>query len=363
MTGIENDIICQFKDLVSKHELPLIEQEIIRGGRKHFYYSVYSNPIVIQFISNLTKSNSSLINQYIFANSFLALIQGLENLDVYINLVYNGDCLSFEFSLFEIFDHDYYYFLTLYSQCKKQNSNLNLSFEMAYSLMVYTNDYEVAYNEILSDIKKALNSNVKTFKHFFEINKMSNVNFINSRLINTDLKIVSLTDFIKRYQVDDSSIFINCMNLGQHTVTVDLKTFNSFLKDSFSESFAKKLKNIVALTSFQETFFKRDIKWIECVSNHFSITFNKTSKYAELNQFYQFHFGVNLNLDCRESILLFDDGTIEFYDPINQIVLTDLDSIYDHLKENLILRLEKTFQMHRDDFRLPDLKIHEMLIL
>lgn len=359
MMETKDNIVLQFKEIVSRNKQPLNEQTVFRGGKTYFYYFVKSNPCLIQFISNLTGINLSFINQYIFVNNFLALLKGRETSDVYIRLVNDDNgFLSFEFSLFNSFDDDY--FLSIYLSNNIQNSDSRFKFICPDA---DSDDYDTAYNDILLLIEKTLDPKIKKFRQIFDISKISNIDFINNRLPNNDFKILSLHDFIKLYSVDDSNVFENDRIQGQHSVTVDYKTFKMFFNDNFSISFMRKLNQIVTLASFQENLFRKKIKWHPSVSNYFSISFNKTSKYSDLNNVYTFYFGAHLEYDSRESIMLYDDGTIEFYDSCNNIMLTDLDSVYDNLKENFILKLEKNFQMNRSEIRLSDLKVYEMLLL
>lgn len=362
MTEIEENIVNQFKNLALQHDITLIEKESYKGSTISVFYSVHYNSVIAKFIAELSDVNFDFIKQYVFANQFAQFLKDSDPFNIYIDLIVDDNGLYFQFSEFDNFDLTSDFFLTIYLMKPNQVDTTPLKFRSISSkhTLNVPSDYELAYNDTLLRIGEKLDPTVTTFKQILDINNHSKIDFINNRLANAGFKAVSFDTFKERYSLEDSNVFTDEF-MGPLVATVDDKIFNSFLNDYYSPSFASKLKNIVSLSSFQEKFLKRNIPWNPSVANYFTITFQDTSKYSDYNYIHSICFGADPNHDSRCTIMLHDSGVVHFCAEGGKW-LYDLDDIYNYLKEDFILKMEKHLQLDREDIRLQHLKVYEMLL-
>lgn len=362
MTEIEENIVHQFKNLMLQHDITLIEKESYKGSTISVFYSVHYNPVIAKFIADLSDVNFDFIKQYVFSNQFAKFLNGSNSFEIYIDLIIDDNGLYFQFSEFDNFDLTGDFFLTIYLIKPSQVDTTPLQFR-AISSKHALNDpsnYDLAYNDTLLRINEMLDPTVTTFKQILDISSQPTIDFINNRLANAGFKAVSFEEFKERYSLKESNVFTDEF-MGPLVATVNDKIFNAFLNDYYSPSFANKLKNIVSLSSFQEKFLKRNIPWNPSVANYFTITFQDTSKYLDYNYIHSICFGVNPNNDSRCTIMLHDSGVIHFCAEGGKW-LYDLDDVYNYIKEDFILKMEKHLQLDREDIRLQHLKVYEMLL-
>lgn len=362
MREIEENIVNQFKTLMLQHDITLIEKESYNGSAISVFYSVHYNPVIAKFIADLSDVSFDFIKQYVFANQLAQFLKDTDPFNIYIDLIIDDNGLYFQFSEFDNFDLTSDFFLTIYLKKPNQVDSAPLKFRSISSKHTLNDpsDYELAYNDTLLRITEMLDPTVTTFKQILDISSQSKIDFINNRLAKADFKAVSFEAFKERYSLEDSNVFTDEF-MGPLVATVDDKIFNSFLNDYYSPSFASKLKNIVSLSSFQEKFLKRNIPWHPSVANYFTITFQDTSKYSDYNYIHSICFGADPHHDCRCTIMLHDSGVVHFCAEGGKW-LYDLDDIYNYLKEDFILKMEKHLQLDREDIRLQHLKVYEMLL-
>lgn len=364
MHEIQENILQQFKSFVEQNKITVVDAESKHGNDVSYYYSIPYTASVAKFISSLTGVSYTFIQQYVAANQFLILLNDFETFDIQVNFVFEGNNIEIDFRYNNGFnfvgDINDVGFLSMSLHCVNTMNISNLNFTIFFSrtLMKNPDDYELAYMETLSKISKILDSSITTFKQILHMNEQSTLDVLNSRLINSDFKAISLEEFKSRYFVEDSELSFT----GNSVITVEYKTFSYFLKDNYSSSFANKLKQIASLSSFQEKFLKRNIKWHSSVAKDFGISFEKVSKYEQANCIHSIFFGAMPNKDYRCTLFLNDDGSIDFCTE-EDVWLHDLDSIYDYIKEDFILKMEKHLKIDREDIRFPHLKVYEMAVL
>lgn len=356
MNEIQKNIVHQFKSFVSENNIPLVDAESINGTDIMYFYSVPYSEKIARFISTLTDVDYSFIKQYVFANNFLILMKDLDNHNIQINFIFNENGLSFEFR----HDNGFNFFNNIndipFLSMSMHHSDINFIVSSTTKDLINNDDYELAYMETLSVIESLIDPSILTFKQVFEISKKSTIDVINSRLNNDNFKFISFEDFKSKYSITNSELSFN----GSPIITMDYDRFNSFMKDNYSDSFSKKLKNIISLSAFQEKLLHRNIQWNSSVKNDCSISFEKVSKYSDYNCVHSIFFGVMPNHDYRCTLFFNDDGTILFHTE-DSTPIYDLDSLYDYIKEDFILKIEKHLNMNREDIRLSHLKVYEML--
>lgn len=364
MHGIQENILQQFKSFVEQNEITVVDAESRQDNEAIYYYSIPYTASVAKFISSLTGVSYTFIQQYVSANQFLILLHDLDKFDIQVNFIFEGSHIEIDFRYNNGFnfvgDINDVGFLSMGLKCLNTTNISNLDFKIFFSrsLMENPDDYELAYMNTLSKISQLIDSSITTFKQVLHMKEQPTIDVLNSRLINSDFKSISLNDFKSRYFVESSALSFT----GNPIITVDYKTFSSFLNDNYSNSFANKLKNIASLSAFQEKFLKRNIQWHSDVANDFSISFERVSKYSDSNCIHSIYFGAMPNNDSRCSLFLNDNGSIDFCTE-DSVWLHDLDSIYDYIKEDFILKMEKHLKTDREDIRLTHLKVYEMVIL
>jgi len=358
MNEVQQNIINQFKSFVLENNISFLDAQSGVDKDISYYYSIPYSKDMAKFISTVTDVDYHFITQYVFANNFLMLINDLDNPIVQINFIFNENSLSFEFRHNNGFD----FFNNIndipFLSMSMWHTETSFVVSSKRTNLIYHDDYELAYNETLSDIKTLLDPSITTFKQVLDINEQSTMDILNTRLNKSDFKAISFDEFKSKYSITASSL---TPLTGCSIITMGYTTFNSFMKDNYSDSFAKKLRNIFSLSAFQEKFLHRNVQWAEAVANDFSISFERVSKYSDYNCVNSISFGVMPNYDCRCTLFFHDDGTILFHTD-NSDQIHDLDSLYDYIKEDFILKMEKNLNMNRDEIRLSHLKVYEMLV-
>lgn len=364
MHEIQENILQQFKSFVEQNKITVVDAESKHGNDISYYYSIPYTASVAKFISSLTGVSYTFIQQYVAANQFLIFLQDFDTSNIQVNFIFEGNNIEIDFR----YDNGFNFvgdindvgFLAMALQCLNTTNISNLNFTVFFSRLTMKNpdDYEVAYMDTLAKISELIDPSITTFQQVLHIHEQPTLDVLNSRLINSDFKAISLEDFKSRYFVEDSELSFT----GNSVITVDYKKFSSFLKDNYSNSFANKLKQIASLSAFQEKFLKRNIQWHSSVANDFSISFENVSKYSGDNLIHGIYFGAMPHYSGRCTLFLNDNGTIDFCTE-GSVWLHDLESIYDYIKEDFILKMERHLKIDREEFRLPHLKVYEMAVL
>lgn len=352
MSQFQQDIINSFHSLVKEHEIDCKHKKFTHARSEYDVYSVPYSPIINLFVSHLTGLDKSLISQYITAQKFLFLLSDSAVIDVKVCLCISEDHLSINFkkSIDVNFELENPEFMTVII-----SSDNALRFSTYHGNLL--NNFENAYNGLLAYIKLIIDPELSSFSYILDLSNQNTVDVINKRLINSEFKTLNFNDFKELYSIHDSDIFVDGSST---TARMTDKNFELFLKDYFSNDFCTKFKNILSLGKFLETFFKRNVNWAPSVKSNVSIQFEHVSKYAECNNVYNIFFGIDHRYDCRFTISLYDDGAIDFYNGGEN--LTDLNTVYDFLRECLIKKLENCLSVDRSDITLKHLNICEMIL-
>lgn len=352
MSKFQQDIINSFHSLVKEHEIDCKHKKFTHARSEYDVYSVPYSPIINLFVSHLTGLDKSLISQYITAQKFLFLLSDSAVIDVKVCLCISEDHLSINFkkSIDVNFELENPEFMTVII-----SSDNALRFSTYHGNLL--NNFENAYNGLLAYIKLIIDPELSSFSHILELSNQNTVDVINKRLINSEFKTLNFNDFKELYSIHDSDIFVDGSST---TARMTDKNFELFLKDYFSNDFCTKFKNILSLGKFLESFFKRNVNWSPSVKSNVSVEFQSLSKYSKCNNVFNIFFGVFHNNDCRFSLNLYDDGSLEFYTEGETLI--DLDSFYNFLREGLIKKLENCLSVDRNDITLKHLNICEMIL-
>lgn len=356
MTEFQQDIINNFHNLVKKHQLVCDHKSFIDA---HYAYDVYSVPyssIMNLFISELTGLNKSLISQYVAAQQFFFLLSDSPVIDVKVCLHVYDNFVSVEFKKFVDVKSDFEnpaFLKVLISTDDKIN------FSSCHGdLLLEPLSFVSAYNCLLQDITNITNPTINSFKKTLELSNKNTINVLNEKLNRHHIKAISVSEFSSFYlnNPDIEYSYNSYINLSE-------RIFMSFLKDNFPINIYSKIRNIVSVSLFQEKICKRSLDWHTLTD--FNIVFPNVSKYSELNNIYKIIFSVMPYDDYRCTLDVYDDGTISFCYCLDEdvIKLTDLDDIYNYLKEGLISSIEKTLDIERKYIRTSHFKLYEMILL
>lgn len=350
MSQFQQDIINSFHSLVKEHEIDCKHKKFTHARSEYDVYSVPYSPSINLFVSHLTGLDKSLISQYITAQQFLFLISDIAVIDVKVCLYISENYISIDFKKFVDVESDNKEFMTVIIP-----SDDTLIFSTYHGDLLL--DFETAYNGLIKHIERIVDPKLLSFSQILELSNQNTVDVINKRLIDSEFKTLNFNDFKELYSIHDSDIFVDGSST---TARMTDKNFELFLKAYFSNDFCTKFKNILSLGKFLETFFKRNVNWSPSVKSNVSIQFEHVSKYAECNNVYNIFFGIDHRYDCRFTISLYDDGSINFYNDGEN--LTDLNSVYDFLRECLIKKLEDCLSIDRSDITLKHLNVCEMIL-
>lgn len=352
MSKFQQDIINSFHSLVKEHEIDCKHKKFTHARSEYDVYSVPYSPIIKSFVSHLTGLDKSLIAQYVAAEQFFYLLYDSPVIDVKVCLHISDNFISIEFKKFV--DVQFEFDNPEFMQVRIDADDIINVTSYHGDLLL---DFESAYNGLLKDIESIINPELLSFSQILELSNQNTVDVMNKRLIDSDFKALSFNHFKELYSIHDSDIFVDDRST---TARMTDKNFELFLNHHFSNDFCTKFKNILSLGKFLETFFKRNVNWSPSVKSNVSIHFEHVSKYAECNNVYNIIFGVDNRYDCRFTINLYDDGSLEFYNDGEN--LTDLNSVYDFLRECLIKKLEDCLSVDRSDITLKHLNICEMIL-
>lgn len=355
MNENQQDLLEQFIQFSNNQNITLSKKDYLLGGDECTMYSIPYNSNVAKFMANMTGIDITFIKQFTFAHQFLYFLKDDFSFDIKVCLVIDNDTLHFEFKKVHNGFHEIDFHPFLIIQILPNSSFLYSSnkFELKNS-----NDYELAYIEVLKDIKlKTLP--YMNFNSLLKIHAKSKTSFIQDRLKDTGFKAISCEDFVSLYKIDSAAIIddgANSLSIG-----ISSKTSDHFLDNYFPKNASGVVKSIISLSCFFEKFFNKNINWSSSVRSDITIMFENISKYEEINQIYSIHFGVMSKYDCRCSLFIFDDGSICFHTGTSE--MNNFDEIYEYLKEEFIEKIEGYLDIDRSEITLKHLHICQMMII
>lgn len=351
MTGLKQEIVKKFYELLNVNNVEYKYEDFNHNGVDYNIYTFDYIPSFLTFISTFTHLDISLFKQYISIKDFEHLL--FDNQHRMIVQAFLSDShLQFEIASTEAETNKP-------SVCSFFYINVNEN-DVVFIQDVLSRDFNThfyrRYNDVLSNIKKALKTTSMTSQQTLNIYYQDTYTLLNNRLSKHNIKAIPLSVFIDKY-----AKYVDIPLLSSTEIPLSEYAFMSFLKDNFPSDFYHKIRQITSFLCFQEKFCNRG----EAIFNysHFNVFLSTVSKYSTINRIYTLRFCLMPNEDRQVNINVNDNGTIGFSCFIDNqhIILNDLDDIYNHIKDEFIINIEKTLSVNREDVTADFLKLYAMV--
>lgn len=347
------EIIDGFLAVIEEHNLSYTKKTIEQEQKIYTIYSIDFCNQLVDYVSNFTGLVPKNVHQYVAAQQFLYLFADQGVIDIQINLITTNKSFYISFSKKDIdFELDGKEFLSIFIN---YDDSLNVM-DVHNINVIELIDFEISYLNILADIKKHLDPSIITFDQVNQLVLANRLKIFKERAAAFNAKFITSAQFCDIY-LKSPDIFIE----QDYYLPISQQVFIQFLKDNLPPKFVSLLRSIDSLTSYQESVCNHNIDW---AFSSYNIYFPTISKFSNDNSLYSLMFNVMPNGQHRIIIDICDNGSVAFYytnSAGDNVLLDCLDDIYDYIKEQFILNLEKALHIHRSTITVGHLKIYEMI--
>jgi hypothetical protein len=351
MTGLKQEIVKKFYELLKVNNVVYEYEDFNHNGVDYNIYTFDYLPDFLLFMSTFTHLDVSLFKQYISIKDFEHLLFDHQH-RMSVKALLSDNQLQFEIASTEAETNrpdicSFFYVIVdtqdVVSIQNVRNGDFNSNFYRTY-------------NEVLSNIKKTLKTTSMTSQQMLNIYYQDTYTLLNNRLAEHNIKAIPLSVFIDKY-----ANYVDIPLPSSTEIPLSEYAFMLFLKDNFPSDFYHKIRQITSFLCFQEKFCNRG----ESIFNysHFNVFLSTVSKYSTINRIYTLRFCLMPNENRQININVNDNGTIGFscFLDNQHIILNDLDDIYNHIKDEFIINIEKTLSVNREDVTADFLKLYAMV--